>query len=465
MRKAKLPPHSTDAEQGVVGGLLISRHAWPDVADVLRADDFYREDHRLIFETVAALAEAGKPHDLIVVTEHLRSAGRLDAVGGEYIGNLAADTPGAANIRAYAQIVSDRAALRGMIRAGDEMVTSGFADDDTPAADKLDAAEQAVGSIREHRDSGAMVTSKQAMARMVEQMEAALDAKSDITGVATGMPDLDRKTSGLQDGDLIYVAARPGMGKTSFALQAAYSAAKRGEPVAFFSLEMPVEQLAQRAQSVTSGVPLERIRAPKMLNADDWGLFTPAAAEVSHAAITFADMPSLSIRDIRAKARQVHRKTPLRLVVVDYLQLIPGDGRQNRNTEIEQISRALKQLARELKCPVMVLSQLNRDLEKRNNKRPQLADLRDSGSIEQDADLVIAIYRHDVYEDDSPHAGVAEVALIKHRNGALGTVEMHWHAECVRFQPYTGPSRQEREPGESSGQSRFSAQYRKRVAG
>lgn len=465
-REAKLPPHSIEAEQSVVGGLLVSHHAWPDVADVLRADDFYRQDHRLIFEAVATLAEAGQPYDLVTVTEQLRGAGQLDRVGATYLGNLAADTPGAANICAYARIVSDKAALRGMIRAGDQMIASGFANDGRPAADKLDAAEQAVGALREHRDSGAMVSGRQAMARLIERMETALKSSSDITGVATGMPDLDRITSGLQDGDLVYLAARPGMGKTSFALQVAYNVARRGEPVAFFSLEMPVEQLAQRAQSVTSGLPLERIRQPKTMDEHDWAIFTPAGAQVGSAAITFADMPSLGIRDIRAKARQVHRKTPLRLIVVDYLQLIPGEGRQsNRNSEIEQISRALKQMARELNCPVVCLSQLNRDLEKRNNKRPMLSDLRDSGSIEQDADLVIALYRDDVYEEDSPHENIAEVSLIKHRNGALGTVEMYWHAECVRFQPYTGPNRKEREPQKAAGQSRFAAQYRERVSG
>lgn len=461
--EAKLPPHSLRAEQYVLGALLIDARAWVDVASLLREDDFYREDHRLIFRAISTLTDANQPCDVVTVPEWLRSHGMLEKAGAGHVGQLAADTTGAANIVAYAEIVRDKAILRGMIRAGHQIAETGFAEDGAPVADKLDAAERDIGAIRGSRDSGELISGRDAASRMVSRMEHAMETDAEFTGLATGMVDLDRITGGLQDSDLIYLAARPGMGKTSLALQLAYNVAIRGEHVAFFSLEMPVEQLTRRAAAVYSGVPLERLTHPKKLDNDEWPKLTAGIAQIGEAAITFSDVPGMGVRDIRAKARQADRRQKLRMVVVDFLQLIPGDDKQNRNNQIENISRTLKQMARELKCPVVCLSQLNRDLERRNNRRPMLSDLRDSGSIEQDADLVISLYQDAVYHEDSPHEGIAEVALIKHRNGATGTVEMVWDAERVRFLPYSGPPRAEREPENTKGQSAFSAQYARRV--
>lgn len=442
--QAKVPPHSVESEQAVLGGLLLDNRAWPDVAPLLRADDFYREDHRLLFRAIAGLAEAGYPCDQVTVVEALRENDALDQVTAQYVGQLAAEIPSAANIRTYAEIVRDRAMRRGLIAGATKIVESAFATDGQPARDKLDHAQAVIGSVGEGRDSGQIVSSREATNRAVEHMERVLEADSEITGLPTGLIDLDSLTGGLQDGDLIYLAARPSMGKSALALQIAYHAASLGRHVGFFSLEMSLEQLIQRAQSMLSGVPLGLIRNPKALTDADWAKLTPATATISQASVDYVDMPGMGVTDLRAKARQIDRKADVGLIVVDYLQQIPGDG-QNRNDEIERISRALKQLARELECPVLCLSQLNRDVERRNNKRPMLSDLRDSGSIEQDADLVLTIYRDEVYHEYSAHRGIAEISAIKQRNGPLGSIDARWDDTHVRFHNYAGLSRAERE--------------------
>lgn len=442
--QAKLPPHSIESEQAVLGGLLLDNRAWSDIADILRADDFYRDDHRLLFQAIADLADEGKPADSVTVVEALRERDQLGRVPPQYVGQLAADTPSAANIKAYAETVRDRAVLRGLIGAGTQIIETAYSQDGTSATRKLDAAESAVGRIREGRDSGQIVSAKDAANRAAARMEEAFRSTSDITGLATSLVDLDRMTGGLQNGDLVILAARPSMGKTALALQWAYTAAMRGEQVAFFSLEMPVEQLVARAQSFTANVPLQKILRPKLLVEDEWTRINQAMPCISNAAIDFVDMPGMVVTDIRAKARQIHRRSPLRLVVVDYLQLIPGDG-ENRNQEISKISGALKQLARELRCPVVCLSQLSRRCEERPKKRPIMSDLRDGGSIEQDADDVFFVYRDEVYRDDSPHEGVAEIIIGKQRNGPIGHIDTRWNGPMVHFSGYAGPTRSERE--------------------
>tara|TARA_Y100001951_G_scaffold105377_1_gene122737 strand:- start:146 stop:1504 length:1359 start_codon:yes stop_codon:yes gene_type:complete len=435
-----------EAEQSVIGGLLVSAHAWPHVGDVVREDDFYREDHRLLFAAISSLANDGSPHDQVTVVESLRSSGSLEKVGASYVGNLAMDTPGAANIRAYAKIVAEHAQARALIRVGDKLAEMGFAKTSRPIVERLDEAESLVGSIREHRDSGSIVGSKEAVRRTIDQIQEAFDSDGTITGLSTGLTDLDRHTGGLQPADLVYLAARPSMGKTSLAMQIASKAAIRGEHVAVFSLEMPVEQLIKRAQSNLSNVELDKLIHPKEMTKDDWTAITNASAELAQGKISYVDAPSMTVIDIRAKARQLHRKEPLKLVVIDYLQMIRGNSRHNnRNGEIEEISRSLKALGRELNCPILCLSQLNRSLESRSDKRPMLSDLRDSGSIEQDGDLIMFLYLEEKYDPDSPHAGINELLIRKFRNGATGSIDLQWNGPTVAFRDYVGPNRKERD--------------------
>ena len=442
----KLPPHSIEAEQSTLGGLLNSANAWADIGDQIQAEDFYREDHRLLFGAIASLAEANEPFDQITVVEKLRSLNQLDRVTAPYIGQLAVDIPGAANIRSYAQIVRDRAVLRSMIRAGDEITTSAFEQDGVSTEDKLDAAEKAIGEISQKRESAGFIDAAEACRMSVDRLEKRLESGSSITGQRTGFVDYDQFTTGLQDGELTIVAGRPSMGKSAWAMQAAYHVASQGGQTLCFSLEMPAVDINDRQLSALSSIPLSRIRSGQM-HEDDWPRMTDAMGRLRDWPMRIVDMPAVTARGVRTMARRAHRKAPVRLIVIDYLQLMQArDATRQRHEQLTEITSALKGLARELSCPVMCLSQLNRGVEQRQNKRPMMADLRESGGIEQDADNIAFLYRDEVYNDDSPHEGVAEVILGKQRNGPIGHVELAWDAECVRFRDYTGPSRSEREP-------------------
>lgn len=444
--QAKLPPHSIEAEQSVLGGLLISDRSWVDIADRINADDFYREDHRRIFEAISALAVGSKSFDQITVTEWLRESGKLRDNLAVYIGTLAVETPSAANITAYAEIVRERSMARAMIATGSQMVESGFTQDATPIGEKLDEAEKSLMAIRDTRATTGPAPVHDVLRETVADMEAALSRESDLTGLPTGLTDLDAKTGGLQPEDLIYIAGRPSMGKTSVATAIAEKTCLDGGAALIFSMEMGRKQIMQRAISRHSGVLFERIRNAKRMETDDWPMVTDAIGRFNESNLLIDDTPGLTIMDVRARARRQHRKTPLSLIVLDYIQLMSGDAKaNNRNAELEPISRGLKGLAKELHIPVVALSQLSRKCEEREDKRPRMSDLRDSGNLEQDADLILFVYRDEVYREDSPHEGVAELIIGKQRNGELGTVDTVFQGECVRFRDYSGPCRAERE--------------------
>ena len=432
----KLPPHSIEAEQAVIGGLLISPDAYVDIGGIVTADDFYREDHRLMFTAIHDLAESAKPFDVVTVTEKLRAMGRADLLG--YLGNLAADTPSAANIRAHAEVVQERAAMRGLIREATKVMEMGFDPSGDPWA-KLDEAEKLIGSIRQDRSSEGLVTLDGAMRQVIESLERAMENDGGLVGLSTGFVDLDRLTLGLEPGSLNFIAARPSMGKSALASVLSFEAARSGH-VLMFTMEMSAESIVRRSIAHYSGVSLQKLRSGRDMQDEDWSRMTNSASAIrSGSAITFDETGGITSGHIKAKARRVHRKNPLSLMVVDYLQLMSGDGGQNRNSEIEKISRDMKALAKELRIPVVALSQLNRKCEERADKRPMMSDLRDSGAIEQDADQIWFIYRDEVYNKDSNRAGIAEIIVGKNRNGPCQTVPLVWHGETTSFRNYSGP--------------------------
>ncbi len=437
----RVPPHSVEAEQSVLGGLMLDNEAWDRIADRIGADDFYRHDHRLIFRAIAALAERNAPFDMVTVAEQLQNAGQLKDAGGlAYLGELASQTPSAANIKAYADIVRDRSVLRSLISVGTEVADSAFAPEGRPTRELLDLAEQKVFAIAERGARGAQGFRgmKPLLAAAVEQIEHLFETKSPITGIATGYQDLDELTSGLHPGDLIIVAGRPSMGKTSFAMNIAeYVAMKTAEPIAVFSMEMPGEQIAMRLLSSMGRINQQKLRSGR-LEDSDWPRLTSAVSMLSEAPLYIDDTPALSPTELRARSRRLMREHKgLGLIVVDYLQLMQSPGsRENRTTEISEISRSLKALAKELGVPMIVLSQLNRSLEQRPNKRPVMSDLRESGAIEQDADLIAFVYRDEVYNEESPDKGTAEIIIAKQRNGPIGTVRLTFHGQYTRFENY-----------------------------
>jgi replicative DNA helicase len=437
----RLPPHSVEAEQSVLGGLMLDNDAWDRVADRILADDFYRHDHRLIYRAIAALAERNAPFDMVTVAEHLQQNGELPDSGGlAYLGELASQTPSAANIRAYADIVRDRSILRSLIGAGTEIADSAFAPEGRDTRELLDLAEQRVFGIAERgaRGTQGFRGMKPLLTAAVEQIEHLFETKSPITGIATGYQDLDELTSGLHPGDLIIVAGRPSMGKTSFAINIAeYVAMKTSKPIAVFSMEMPGEQIAMRLLSSMGRINQQKLRSGRLDDAD-WPRLTSAVSMLSEAPLYIDDTPALSPTELRARSRRLMREHKgLGLIVVDYLQLMQSPGtRENRATEISEISRSLKALAKELAVPMIALSQLNRSLEQRPNKRPVMSDLRESGAIEQDADLIMFVYRDEVYNDESPDKGTAEIIVAKQRNGPIGTVRLTFRGQYTRFENY-----------------------------
>ena len=443
----RIPPHSIEAEQSVLGGLLLDNQAFDKIADLVGEADFYRDEHKRIYRQIRKLLERGKPVDVVTVAESLDLAGEGADTGGlAYLGELAANTPSAANIRRYAEIVRERAILRQLVTAGDEIAGSAFNPLGRDPKQLLDEAEAKVFAIAESgfRHQAGFQHINPLLTQVVERIQELHDRDnpSDITGIPTGYHDLDGKTSGLQPGDLLIVAGRPSMGKTSFALNMGeHVAIEVGLPVAVFSMEMGGAQLAMRMQSSVGKLDAHRVRTGR-LNDDEWSRLTFALGKMHEAPLYIDETPALNPIDLRARARRLHRQCgKLGLIIIDYLQLMSsanGNG-ENRATEISEISRSLKGLAKELAVPVIALSQLNRSLEQRPNKRPVMSDLRESGAIEQDADVIMFIYRDEVYNPDTPDKGSAEIIIGKQRNGPIGTVRLTFLGEYTRLENFANP--------------------------
>ena len=443
---APTPPHSLEAEQAVLGGLLLDGAAWDNVADVVTERDFYRPDHQLIFGAIAALSGESQPCDVVTVSQYLERAGKLEAAGGlAYLSSIARDTPSAANVRAYADIVRERSLLRQLIRAGTDIAAAVFNSDGESARSLVDRAEQRVFEIAEgsfRRREGALPV-RQLLPGVIDQIDEWHNNPDKLRGLPTGFTDFDKLTGGLRPGDLIIVAGRPSMGKTTLAVNMAeYAAVHPGTraSVALFTMEMPSEQVITRMLASIGGVPLTSLRSGKISD-DDWVRITSATSQLSEAKIFIDEAPALNPTELRARARRVKREHGLNLIVVDYLQLMQVPGTQeNRATEIAEISRGLKALAKELQVPVIALSQLNRAVEQREHKKPVMSDLRESGSLEQDSDIILLIYREEVYDRNTTKKGIAEIDLAKHRNGEIGTFLLTFQGQFTRFQNYAPDS-------------------------
>ena len=437
----RVPPHSIEAESSVLGGLLLDNHAWDRVGDLLVEGDFYRHEHRLIFAAIAGYINASKPADVITVYEKLQSQGKAEEIGGlVYLNSLAQYVPSASNIRRYAEIVRERGILRKLVTASDEIAANAFNTQGRPVDKILDEAEQKIFNIGE--EGSRMKQGFQAMDTLVvdllDRVQEMADNPNDITGVPTGFIDLDRMTSGLQAGDMVVLAARPSMGKTALAVNIAeHVALHEGLPVAIFSMEMGAAQLAVRVVGSIARIDQGHLRTGK-LSDDEWPRLTEAIEKLSNVSLHIDETPGLTPTELRANARRLARQCgKLGLIVVDYLQLMSGSAGsqgENRATELGEISRGLKMLAKELQCPVIALSQLNRSVETRTDKRPMMSDLRESGAIEQDADIIMFIYRDDYYNKDSKEPNVAEVIIGKQRNGPTGTVKLYFQKSQTRFE-------------------------------
>ncbi|MFW5431403.1 MAG: replicative DNA helicase [Methylophilaceae bacterium] len=441
----KLPPHSIEAEQSVIGGLLLENEALDRIADLLKEDDFYQHDHKTIYKHIVKLIDRTHPADIVTVAESLESTAELSGVGGiAYLGSLAQNTPTAANIRRYAEIVRDRAIMRQLVTVGSGIAESAFSPNGRDAQQLLDEAEAKIFHIAEggEKDNQGFQDIKELLPQVAEKIDELFsrEDQSEVTGIPTGFADLDRMTSGLHGGDMVVVAGRPSMGKTAFSINMAENVAlDTGLPVAIFSMEMGATQLATRMIGSVGRLDQHRMRTGR-LEDEDWEKLTTALGRLNEAPIFIDEGASLSSFDVRARARRLHRQMgKLGLIVVDYLQLMAapaGKQGENRATEISEISRSLKALAKELDVPVVALSQLNRGLEQRPDKRPVMSDLRESGAIEQDADVILFIYRDEVYNPDSPDKGTAEIIIGKQRNGPIGRVRLTFIGEHTRFEDF-----------------------------
>ncbi|QIL78740.1 replicative DNA helicase [Diaphorobacter sp. HDW4A] len=439
--KLRIPPHSVEAESSVLGGLLLDNNAWDRVGDLLVDGDFYRNEHRLIFSAIATLVNGSKPADVITVYEQLQSLGKSEEIGGLlYLNTLAQYVPSASNIRRYAEIVRERSILRKLVTASDEISTNAFNPLGKPVKNILEEAEQKIFAIGE--EGSKMKQGFQSLGTLVvdllDDIQEKADNPMDVTGIPTGFADLDRMTSGLQAGDMIVLAARPSMGKTSFAVNIAeHVALNEGLPVAIFSMEMGAAQLAVRIVGSIGRVNQGNLRTGKLTD-EEWPRLTEAIERLRTVSLHIDETPGLTPIELRANARRLARQCgKLGLIVVDYLQLMSGSGSasaDNRATELGEISRGLKMLAKELQCPVIALSQLNRSVEQRTDKRPMMSDLRESGAIEQDADIIMFIYRDDYYNKDSKEPNVAEVIIGKQRNGPTGSVKLFFQKNQTRFE-------------------------------
>ena len=440
--KLRTPPHSIEAESSVLGGLLLDNNAWDRVGDLLKEGDFYRYEHQAIYAAIGALINASKPADVITVFEQLKNQGKAQEMGGlTYLNSLAQYVPSATNIRRYAEIVRERAILRKLVTASDEISTNAFNPQGKTVERILDEAEAKIFAIGEEgsRNKQGFQSLDNLVIDLLDKVQEMADNPADVTGVPTGFADLDRMTSGLQAGDMIVLAARPSMGKTSFAVNIAeHVALNEGLPVAIFSMEMGAAQLAVRIVGSIGRVNQGNLRSGKLTD-DEWPRLTEAIERLRTVSLHIDETPGLSPGELRANARRLARQCgKLGLIVVDYLQLMSGSGSaassDNRATELGEISRGLKMLAKELQCPVIALSQLNRSVEQRTDKRPMMSDLRESGAIEQDADIIMFIYRDDYYNKDSKEPNVAEVIIGKQRNGPTGTVKLFFQKNQTRFE-------------------------------
>ena len=429
-----VPPHNIEAEQAVLGCMLLDSDVIPTVTELIRSSDFYREDHREICEAIIDIVEKAGPVDIITVAEQLQQRGTLEKVGGiDYLASITSAVPTTANARHYAKIVEEKSLLRKLIKASQEIAGMSY-EGAEEAEFVLDKAEKTIFDIIERRSTQGFTHIKDVLLETFNRLEELYNSKSPITGVPTGFTDLDMKTAGLQNSDLILIAARPGMGKTAMALNIAqYAAVQKHVPVALFNLEMSKDQLVNRMLCSEVMVDSHKMRTGK-LDDEDWKKIAKALGPLSEAPIYIDDTPGLTVMDIRAKCRRLKLEKKLGLVVIDYLQLMRGRGKtENRQQEVSEISRSLKILAKELNVPVVTMSQLSRGPESRTDHRPMLSDLRESGAIEQDADIVMFLYRDDYYNPDSEKKNIAEVIIAKHRNGSTGTVYLKWFDKYTKF--------------------------------
>lgn len=431
----RIPPHNIDAEQAVLGAILLEPNSFSIVVERLVAEDFYRASHEIIFGAMLQLFDQGEPIDVVTITTSLSSSNNLEQAGGiDYLTSLASSVPTAANIDYYSEIVEEKAVLRRLIQTATEIVTNTFSNEDNVDG-VLDEAERRILEVSNRQNAGAFKPIKDVLIDVYDQIEQLHNNDNDVTGVPTGYRDLDRITSGFQRNDLIIIAARPSVGKTAFALNIAQNVAvNTNENVAIFSLEMGAEQLVQRMLCAEGNIDSQRLRTGK-LEAEDWGKLTMAMGSLSHAGIYIDDSPGIRVSEIRSKCRRLKQEHGLGMIIIDYLQLIQGSGSssENRQQEVSEISRSLKGLARELEVPLIALSQLSRGVESRQDKRPMMSDLRESGSIEQDADIVGFLYRDDYYDDESEQQNIIEIIISKQRNGPTGTVELAFVREYNKF--------------------------------
>ena len=432
----RTPPQDIPAEQSVLGGMLLSKDAIADVVEVVRATDFYRPAHQTIFDVVVDLYGKGEPADPITVSAELTRLGEIGRVGGApYLHTLLSSVPTAANAGFYARIVAEQAVLRRLVEAGTRIVQLGYGAAGSGGVDDVvDRAQQSIYDVTERRSSEDYTLLEQLMQPTMDELEAIGSRGGSMSGVPTGFVDLDGLTNGLHPGQLIVIAGRPGLGKSTLGLDIARSATiKHGLPTAIFSLEMSKTEITMRLLSAEARVPLHHMRSGTMTD-DDWGRLARRMGEVAEAPLYIDDSPNLTMMEIRAKARRLRQRNDLKLIVIDYLQLMSGNKKaENRQQEVSELSRSLKLLAKELEIPVIAMSQLNRGAEQRTDKKPQISDLRESGSIEQDADMVILLHREDAYEKESPRAGEADFIVAKHRNGPTATITVAFQGHYSRF--------------------------------
>ncbi|MDB4042044.1 replicative DNA helicase [Methylophilaceae bacterium] len=443
----KLPPHSVEAEQSLLGGLLIDNESSDKIADVVTSKDFYRNDHSTIYQHIIKVIESNQPADIVTVAESLEKNDELAAVGGlSYLGLLAENTPAASNIRGYAQIVRERSIMRNLVQVGSDIAESAYSPQGRNAQELLDESEAKIFQIADDgmRAAIGFEDIKHLLPKVLAGVEERGKNKGNISGVATGYTDLDNLTSGLQSGDLVVLAGRPSMGKTALALNIAENVAiDQNLPVAIFSMEMSSEQLTTRLLGSVGKVNATKLRSGQDLDPDDWDRLSEALGRLNDAPIFIDQGGALNSYELRARARRLQRQEgQLGLIVIDYIQLMSAAGgrqSENRATEVSEISRSLKSLAKELNVPIVALSQLNRALESRPDKRPMMSDLRESGAIEQDADVILFIYRDDQYNEDSPDKGLAEILISKQRNGPTGKIKLTFLGEYTRFENYASP--------------------------
>ncbi|HEK4801212.1 TPA: replicative DNA helicase [Clostridioides difficile] len=430
----RIPPHSVESEQSILGSILLDKDAIITVTETIKPDDFYKEAHKIIYECMITLSNKGEPIDLITLTEELRKQGHLNDIGGiSYITSLSTIVPTTSNVKYYADIVKEKSVLRKLIKASNEIINLGYSGA-TKIEDVLEQAEKSIFDISQEKTSDDFKSINLVLMDAYDMIEKLYTNKSDVTGITTGFKDLNKKINGLQRTDLILIAARPAMGKTAFSLNLVQNAALKGDAsVAVFSLEMSKEQLVQRMLSSQSSVELKKIKTGT-LNDNDWPRIIDAMAVLSDAKIHIDDTPGIKISELRSKCRKLKIEKGLDLVLIDYLQLMEGEGNnESRQQEISKISRSLKILAKELNCPIVALSQLSRAPEQRADHRPMLSDLRESGAIEQDADIVMFLYRDEYYHADSESKNIGEVIIAKNRHGETGSVELVWLGEVQRF--------------------------------